>query len=238
MPSHIKLLTFDLDDTLWPVEPTIIAAEETLFSWMQQYVPEITARYDSRAMWLKRRDFLRQRPDLAHDLSLFRIESLRALADEAGISDDWVEEAFEIYYRARQHVELYPDVKPVLDILSNQYTLAAVTNGNADIGLTGVGVWFDFSVSSADVGEQKPHPAVFEAAMSRALTTPQETVHIGDDEHRDIYGASEAGIRTVWLNRSNRDWAHNECEADFHIRSLAELPDILRQMQYNASSKE
>jgi FMN phosphatase YigB (HAD superfamily) len=112
-----------------------------------------------------------------------------------------------------------------------------VSNGNADIGLTGVDRWFDFSVSAAEVGHQKPHPLVFETAMAKAGAVREETVHIGDDEHRDIFGACEAGIRTVWLNRSDRDWSHTECKADHHIRSLDELPEILRKMQYNALSE-
>ena len=41
----------------------------------------------------------------------------------------------------------------------------------------------------------------------------------------------------VWINRSDSDWNHTECEADHHIRSLAELPEILRKMQYNDSSE-
>ena len=205
---------------------------------MQQRVPEITSRYNPKTLRQKRYDFLKQRPELAHDMSLFRIESLKALAEELNINADWVEEAFEVFYHARQEVNFYPDVKPILNTLSSEYTLVAVTNGNADIELTGLGGWFDFSVSSADVGKQKPHPEVFETALNMAEAMPQETVHIGDDEHRDIFGAAEAGIRTVWLNRSDRDWQHTECEADFHIRSLTELPDILQQMQYNAGSRE
>jgi len=237
MPSRIKLLTFDLDDTLWPCKPTIMAAEQKLYEWMQQRVPQITQRHDSEAIFHKRRDFMRQRPDLLHDMSMLRVESLKALSDEIGLGYDWIDEAFEVFFQARQQVELYPDVAPVLDVLSSEYTLVAVSNGNADIGLTGVDRWFDFSVSAAEVGHQKPHPLVFETAMSKAGAARDETVHIGDDEHRDIFGASEAGIRTVWLNRSNRDWNHTGCSADHHIRSLDELPEILRKMQYNAHSE-
>jgi putative hydrolase of the HAD superfamily len=237
MSSPIKLLTFDLDDTLWPCRPVIMAAEQELYAWMQQRVPEITQRHDSKALFHKRRDFMQQRPDLLHDMSRLRIESLKALCDEIGIGDEWVDEAFEVFFRARQRVELYPDVAPVLDNLSAEYTLVAVTNGNADIDMIGIGHWFEFSLSAAEVGQQKPHPLVFETAMARAGAAAEETVHIGDDEHRDIFGAREAGIHTVWLNRSDRDWSHTECEADHHIRSLAELPEILRQMQYNAGSE-
>lgn len=236
MPASIKLLTFDLDDTLWPCKPTIMAAEHRLYSWMQQAVPQITERFDNEALLEKRRTFIQQRPELLHDMSKLRIESLRALSDEIGLAYDWVEEAFEVFFQARQEVELYADVAPALDRLSSEYTLVAVTNGNADISLTGIDRWFDFSVSAAEVGYQKPHPLVFTTAMSRAGAVPSETVHIGDDEQRDIFGASEAGIRTVWVNRSERDWSHTECEADHHIRSLAELPEILREMQYNDES--
>ena len=237
MPSRIKLLTFDLDDTLWPCKPTIMAAEQKLYEWMQQSVPQITQHHDSEAIFHKRRDFMQQRPDLVHDMSKLRVESLKALSDEIGLSYDWIDEAFDVFFQARQQVELYADVDPVLDVLSTDYTLVAVSDGNADISLTGIDRWFDFSVSAAEVGHQKPHPLVFETAMSRAGAGREETVHIGDDEHRDIFGACEAGIRTVWLNRSNRGWSHTECKADYHIRSLSELPEILRKMQYNALSK-
>lgn len=237
MPLRIKLLTFDLDDTLWPCKPTIISAENKLYEWMQQRVPQITDRHDSEELLYKRRGFMQQRPDLVHDMSKLRVESLKALSDEIGLDYDWIDEAFEVFFRARQQVELYADVAPALDVLSLDYTLVAVTNGNADIALTGVDRWFDFSVSAAEVGYQKPHPLVFQTAMSRAGVAPGETVHIGDDEHRDIYGAFEAGIRTIWLNRSQRDWNHAGCEADHHIQSLIELPEILRKMQYNATSE-
>jgi len=237
MPSRIKLLTFDLDDTLWPCKPTIMAAEQKLYEWMRQNMPQITQRHSSEALFHKRRDFMQQRPDLLHDMSKLRVESLKALSDEIGLDYDWIDEAFEVFFQARQQVELYSDVEPVLNVLSSEYTLVAVSNGNADISLTGVDRWFDFCVSAADVGHQKPHPLVFETAMSRAGAAREETVHIGDDEHRDIFGACEAGVRSVWLNRSNRDWNHTECRADHHIRSLDELPEILRKMQYNVLSE-
>ena len=237
MPSRIKLLTFDLDDTLWPCRPVIMAAEKKLYDWMRQVVPQITRLHSSETIFHKRRDFMRQRPDLVHDISKLRVEHLKVLSDEVGIDHQWIEDAFDVFFQARQQVELYADVAPVLDVLSTEYTLVAVSDGNADIVMTGIDRWFDFSVSAADVGHQKPHPLVFETAMSRAGVDNSETVHIGDDQHRDIFGACEAGICTVWLNRGNDDWIHTECTADHHIRSLEELPEILRKMQYNDASE-
>jgi FMN hydrolase / 5-amino-6-(5-phospho-D-ribitylamino)uracil phosphatase len=228
--SRIELLTFDLDDTLWPCKPTINAAENTLYEWMQRHVPVITSRYDSLVLREKRLEFMRRRPEVAHDMSRLRIESLHALCDEIGCEHDWVDAAFEVFYEARQKVRLYDDVAPALDRLAGRYRLAAVSNGNADIVMTGVSRWFEFAVSAADVGQQKPHAAVFETAMRKAGVAPAQTVHIGDDEHRDIFGASEAGIRAIWVNRSGKDWRHDGCDVEHHIRDLSELPAILRDM--------
>ena len=104
MPARIKLLTFDLDDTLWPCKPTIMAAEQELYAWMQQHVPQITRQHDSEAIFLKRREFMQQRPDLHYDMSKLRIESLKKLSDEIGIHHDWIDEAFEVFFQARQQL--------------------------------------------------------------------------------------------------------------------------------------
>lgn len=207
-----------------------MAAETSLYRWMQAHVPEITDLYEMETLRSKRIEILNQRPDLAHDMSKLRLESLQVLAEEMGLSDGWIHEAFEVFYEARQKISLYDDVAPALDLLMQDYRLAAVTNGNADIVKTGVARWFEFSVSAAEVGQQKPHPEFFKAVLFRAGVTTAEVVHIGDDQHRDIYGASQAGIRSVWVNRSDQPWEHAECTADVHIRSLAELPAVVEEL--------
>ena len=232
-PEKIKLLSFDLDDTLWPCKPTIMAAEKKLYGWMAQRVPEITDRFDIESLRSHRMAFMRQRPELAHDMSALRIESLKSLAAEMNLEANWVQEAFEVFYHARQQITLYDDVAPVLDALQQQYRMTALTNGNASIEKTGVSHWFEFSISAAEVGQQKPHPLFFEAMLSRAGVSAGEVLHIGDDPYRDIFGALDAGIRSIWLNRAGQSWPHEEYQADHQIDSLAELPEILREMQVN-----
>jgi len=198
---------------------------------MESHVPEITDRYTLEALRTKRQEFARQKPHLVHDMSRLRIESLQALAEEMALSDDWISDAFEVFYEARQKIILYDDVAPALELLKQNYRLAAVTNGNANIEKTGVDQWFEFSVSAADVGQLKPHPEFFEVVLAKAGVTTDEILHIGDDQHHDIFGASQAGIRSVWLNRSNQPWLHAECAADVHISSLAELPRVVEELE-------
>ena len=229
--SDIQLLSFDLDDTLWPCYPTIYSAENKLYEFLQNHAPKITQRLSIDQLREKRMLFLEQRPDLKHDLTALRLESLKALATEFEIDDAWVSDAFQVYYDARQKVTLYDDVAVTLDQLNNHYRLVAVSNGNACIKETGVSHWFEFSVSAADVGFMKPHPAMFEALLQQSNCSADEVVHIGDDAHHDIYGAKQLGIRTVWLNRDGKRWQHQDCEPDFQIRSLVELPELLQDLR-------
>ena len=231
--AKIKLLSFDLDDTLWPCMPTIMAAEQALYDWMQQRVPEITARFDIEGLRQKRIELARLRPELKHDISALRIESLKALAAEMELASDWVPSAFTLYYEARQQITLFEDVPPVLDALQADYRLVALTNGNANIEKTGVARWFEFAVSAADVGYQKPHPQFFATVLERAGLNAEEVVHIGDDPVRDISGAVDAGIRSIWLNRAGQPWPQDEYRADRQIATLAELPEILSELQAN-----
>jgi putative hydrolase of the HAD superfamily len=227
----VKLLCFDLDDTLWPCSATIMAAENKLYHWMQQHVPQITEQHDINSLRDRRVAFMREHPAIAHDLTQMRLASMRSLADEFGLAHDWVEPGFELYYRARQQVTLYADVAPTLDTLHRRFRLAAITNGNADIHLTGVGHWFEFAVSAAGVGKAKPHPAIFEALLDQASVNAAETVLIGDDPQRDIFGACQLGMRTVWVNRAQQDWTHPHCQPDAQVTNFNDLADILRQLE-------
>lgn len=231
--QKIKSLSFDLDDTLWPCKPTIMAAEQRLYHWMQQRVPEITRRFDINSLRTHRMAFMKQHQNLAHDMSALRVESLSALAKEMKLNSDWVDDAFEVFYQARQQITLYEDVTSVLDELQSEYRMIALTNGNASIEKTGVAHWFEFSVSAAEVGHQKPHPLFFETMLDKAGLAANEVLHIGDDPYRDIFGAVDVGIRSIWLNRNAQAWQQDGYQADRQITSLLELPKILREMQAN-----
>ena len=94
MSQPIKVISFDLDDTLWPCFPTIRDAEQRLFDWLEKNMPEVTRRYSMEQLRDKRKQQIRQNPDMVHDLSEFRRWSFIQLAEELGLPHDWVEPAF------------------------------------------------------------------------------------------------------------------------------------------------
>ncbi|MBT8134002.1 MAG: HAD family hydrolase, partial [Gammaproteobacteria bacterium] len=101
MLNAIKVLSFDLDDTLWPCFPTITRAEDLLYQWLSDHVPVITQSYDMQQLRARRIELFKQHPELAHDLTKLRIRSFELLAEEFALSDDWIEPAFEVFYEAR-----------------------------------------------------------------------------------------------------------------------------------------
>lgn len=229
--QQIKLLTIDLDDTLWPCMPTIVQAEQAAYNWLAKHLPRITQRYSMDDLRNKRKQLMQNQPALKNDLSEARRAHFRELADEFAYGHDWIEDGFKIFYSARQQVTYYDDVLPVLLQLAARYQLVALTNGNADVNLVGPdkrpGALFAAQFSAADVQAAKPHPAMFHRAMQFAGVTPQQTLHIGDHAIHDIEGAITAGVRSVWLNRGSEPWPHKEFAADYEISNLYELLELL-----------
>ncbi len=231
MSLTIKVLSFDLDDTLWPCFPTIERAEKLLYQWLTDQVPVITQHYDIYQLREKRRLLLNSHSDLAHDLTQLRIKSFEMLADEFELSSDWIKPAFKIFYEARQQVTLFDDVKPVLDELNEGFKLVSLTNGNASTVETGVDHWFDFALNSASVGKLKSEPDIYRQVQKLANIEARQMVHIGDHPLQDISGAKSAGVFAIWLNRENRSWTLESCQPDAVISSLFELPSLLSQLQ-------
>ncbi|MDQ1362854.1 MAG: hydrolase / 5-amino-6-(5-phospho-D-ribitylamino)uracil phosphatase [Pseudomonadota bacterium] len=221
------LLTLDLDDTLWPCMPVIAAAERTSYDWLEKNLPRITLRYSMEDLRNRRKQLMLNQPALKNDLSEARRVHFRELADEFGYGHEWIEEGFRVFYTARQQVTFYDDVLPVLSQLASRYKLIALTNGNAHIHLTGLSGFFVAQFSAADVQAAKPHPAMFHRAMQFAGVSPEQTLHVGDHAIHDIEGARTAGVRSVWVNRNNDIWQHDDFVADYEVKNLYGLLELL-----------
>jgi len=227
LAQQLTLLTVDLDDTLWPCLPTILRAESISYAWLKQNRSAITQRYSIEALRDKRQQLIARQPELSNDLSAARRVHFAELADEFGYDHDWVEPAFKVFHDARQLVDLYADVRPALSRLKARFKLVALTNGNADINKVGLADYFDLQISAADVSAAKPHPAMFIEAMQRMQANPQQTLHIGDHALHDVYGARNAGIRSVWVNRTEESWPERDFSADYEVTDLTGLLKLL-----------
>ena len=222
----IKAITFDLDDTLWDVWPVVERAEKLLHDWLAVRYPRIPERLTPLELRELSSEVIAAHPDMAHDRTWLRKEALNLAARRADYREFDVEGAFEVFFIARNAVEPFAEVRPTLERLSQHYQLASLSNGNADLRLIGLDDLFIFSLNAIDIGAAKPDPLLFEEASRRLAARPDQIVHVGDDPEHDVFGATQAGFHTVWVNRTHRDWPGGP-RADAEIFTLDELEPVL-----------
>ena len=222
--SRIKAITLDLDDTLWPVWPTIGRAEVVLQTWLSAHAPGAAAlSADAELKKAVRAEINARHADRAHDLSFLRLQSIRALLQQAGDPVHLAEPAFEAFFAERQRVDLFDDALPALAFWSQRYPVVALSNGNADVHRVGIGQHFHASVSAQSLGVAKPDLRIFVAGADAAGVAPHEVLHIGDDAHADCVGALAAGMQVAWLNREGHEWTHGDTRPHLEVRDLHAL---------------
>ncbi len=228
----VAAVTFDLDFTLWDITGVIPHAEQVCHGLLEQRYPDVAGRYDVEGMRALRAELAREDPSIAHDVTALRRVALRRAGEEAGLVgaglDAMVEEAFDVFLEARHAVTLYDDALPILRALAGRVPVGALTNGNADVARIGLGEYFDFALSAVELGAAKPSHLVFETVAGRAGAALHEVVHVGDDVLCDVYGAAQAGMQAVWLNRDGSEWPTDVPVVPHHqVSSLAELEGML-----------
>lgn len=158
------------------------------------------------AMRHHRRELMGRRPEIAHDLTAVRRHSLGELLAAYGYDTALADAAMACFLAHRNRVTPYADVVPALRALGAEYPLVSVTNGNADVACTPLRGLFDFSLTAADVGAQKPDPALFQGALQWSGVAPERALHLGDDPYRDVAAARRLGMTAIWVNRGNAPW--------------------------------
>ena len=227
MVQRFAALIFDLDDTLWEVAPVIVRAEHAMYRFLEQHYPRVTERHDLHSMRDRRAAMVAAYPQMRHDFTWLRLAALREHAAEAGYDAAMADAAFEVFFAARNDVQLYPDVLPALETLRRTYRLFALSNGNADLGRIGLADYFEGHVTARAAGALKPDPRAFRHLLDTCRIERTRIVHIGDDPDADIRGAQDAGLTAVWLNRTSSAWPDDRPAPDYVVRDLAELADWL-----------
>lgn len=227
----IKVIAFDLDDTLWEVEPILLRAEKELGEWFGRHVP--TFSYDIATLRALRAELMSAHPELAGKLTTLRRSVIYEGMKRSGIGSKDCErlanEAMEVFLEARNRIELFEGAREAMAELANSFVLGALSNGNADIHRIGLADLFSFAFSAEDVGAPKPDAALFNAALSHTGVEPHEMVYVGDDPLLDVDPANRLGLRTIWVNRNDKK-PPGETRADAVVDHVRKIPGILRDL--------
>lgn len=129
---------------------------------------------------------------------------------------------------SRKRLELYPDVISVLEKLKMRFPLALVSDAQPcfalpEMRLMNLNGFFSPIVISADYGYRKPDPRLFLHALIELKVDPSEAIYIGNDMFRDIYGANQLGIKTIFFQSNQGTQTHPNTEPHYFARSFNEV---------------
>ena len=151
----IKAVSFDLDDTLWPLLPVILKAEKDTNQWLIDNYPGVEVLLKSQEAMKIRDDLISKKNDLVNQLSKLRELSLVELGIRSGYNREesqiMARESFKIFFSGRNDVTLYEGTEQTLKNLKEKYVLGVITNGNADLEKIGISHYFDFNVSAENM---------------------------------------------------------------------------------------
>jgi putative hydrolase of the HAD superfamily len=132
----------------------------------------------------------------------------------------------------RRKLKLYPHVRSTLRVLREHFPLAIVSDGQSsyargELHKVGLSDFFNPIVVSGDHGFRKPDARLFQFALDGVGVPSEKALYVGNDMHRDIFGAREAGMRTVMYESDQGTRYYEGCEPDFRITDFRDLLAIV-----------
>ena len=206
--KHITDIFFDLDHTLWDFDANSVLAFDKIFKKQHPTVDthQFVAVYApiNQACWK-----LYQVDQMTHEeLRYQRLkQSFDALQYE--ISDEAIDKIAHDYIAfLPENNQLFEGALDVLDYLSPKYNLHIITNGFAEVQYkklanSGLEGYFKTVTNSEMAGVKKPHPSIFEFALSLAKVEKEQALMIGDCIEADVKGAIAFGMEAILFDEKN-----------------------------------
>ena len=226
--THLTDIFFDLDHTLWDFEANSYATFNQILSdhnfsfdtatFMQAYSPI------NHAFW----KLYRENKITTEELRFVRLQK----TFEA-IKQPQKAEMINILSNAyinqlSTHTHIFEGTIELLEYLKPKYQLHIITNGFENVqqkkmANAGLAPYFDVVLTAEKAGVKKPHPVIFEQALSMAQTSACKSLMIGDSYEPDIKGAIDLGMQAIQFNSHNESW-HNHCPI---VDNLSEIQQYL-----------
>ncbi|MBL0627084.1 HAD-IA family hydrolase [Aeromonas jandaei] len=226
----VAAISFDLDDTLYDNGPAIARAEQWMLSHLRsEYLA--TAMLD-KPRWLElKRAVLLARPELRHDVSLARQQTICTAMMEGGMpaaqAGRVAEEVFAAFLAERSKIEVSDATHDLLARLAARYPLVVITNGNLDLVQAGLEPYFTLVCKAGMNARMKPAPDMFEQTRSALKLSAERILHVGDHPETDVLGARLHGFRAAWLNERQQPWQQLQQLPDVELSALGELAELL-----------
>lgn len=222
--KSVRVISFDLDDTLYDNVPIIKNAEDWFFDHIKNH--PLLANFNLPSyIYLKQKlseriPFILDDVTLCRKLVLFDMFKLASVDEDRamGLATDIVNQFIEI----RSNFCVDSSVLNILQCLKKRYYLAALTNGNVDINKIGLGSIFDLYLRANTKIHAKPSSDMFLETARFFNINICHLLHVGDDPITDILGAKNAGAQ-VCMIKMEKNINNTKMLPTFDIDYLEEL---------------
>jgi 2-haloacid dehalogenase/putative hydrolase of the HAD superfamily len=140
------------------------------------------------------------------------------------IADEIIKPQFAHWMKPRMFQDTLPFIQEFKGV--PLYILSNIDTSDVIAATTYHGIKVSEIITSEKVRSYKPRPELFLEALNRHKLKPNEVIHIGDSITSDVGGAGNLGIKTIWLNRLNKQKPEG-IEPDHTCRDLKEAKKIL-----------
>jgi len=234
----IKVVCFDLDDTLCDYENSASSSRLKMFNWAVAKCEGLEQSQFQRAYDKALKDMINQYNGSAIFLRMSgeqtRLELVSRALGACGFYDSFLaQELVNIYgEQRRKTLELFPEALHALSSLRTKYSLSLLTNGPSDVQRKEIedlqiAEYFDYIIIAGEVGYAKPDPKIFNLLISKYAIPPPQILYVGNSQEEDILGAHEAGLKIAWINRKSEALIPEIPKPHYEIRNLSELLDLL-----------
>jgi putative hydrolase of the HAD superfamily len=127
----------------------------------------------------------------------------------------------------------YRGVTGTIKELHQRYQLAALSDGQSawavpELRAVGLLDYFSPVIVSGDHGFRKPDQRLFAMTLEAMQLKPDEVLFVGNDMHRDVFGAQQFGLKTVFFKSNQGQQKHEGTEPDYIIYNFPELRNAVR----------
>lgn len=228
--KKFKVISFDLDDTLYDNRPIIERAEIWIIEHLHKNHPELNEL--TRKQWLRYKTLEAEcSPELTHDVTAFRILVLTKVMVIYGIPHykaiEFAIDAINKFIEVRSDFTVPKENILLLEALAKHYPVVAITNGNVDLQRIQLQDKFQLILRPENGLQSKPEKDLFVEAARRLEIDVCDILHVGDHLLTDVFGAQNIGAQAVWFNPEYQDLTSAKLLPNVEIHKLENLLKLI-----------